>query len=236
MQNIIALVKDKKIFEQLCSYSALYGFNFKITTSTADAMALFMEEKPPVLIAECSAGNLGYLKFLRRLAPSSGILAISADQSEQSAVAALTNGAGCFLRMPCGMLEFYYQLVNFIKLLNLNISRENLHIMRLGRLKIYLQNNQVMLDEDFIPLTSTEFKLLILLVNNLNRTVSLEDLYRMMYETEDLQYTSRVLAMHISKLRRKLKLNEMPDLRLVTIHGKGYCLKYSGARQNGVEP
>lgn len=233
MQNIIALVRNKKIFAQLCGYSALYGFNFKITASTADVMAYYMEEKPQVFIAECRADDLAYLKFLRRLAPSVGILAISQDAGEESAVAAFKNGAGYFLHLPCGSREFHYQLVNFIKLLNLNIGREQLHIIRLGRLKIYLQNNQVMLDNDFIPLTSTEFKLLTLFINNLNRTVSPEELYRLMYETEDLQYTSRVLAMHISKLRRKLKLNEMPDLKLATIHGKGYCLKYSGSNRNG---
>lgn len=136
------------------------------------------------------------------------------------------------MRLPCGSREFYYRLVNFIRMLNLDTGMEKIQIITLGKLKIYPQNNQAMLDGEFIPLTATEFKLLILLVNKLNTTVTLEELYLALYDTENMQYTSRVVSVHISKLRHKLRLNDLPYLQLANIHGKGYSLKYTPETEN----
>lgn len=152
---------------------------------------------------------------------------------EEPAIQAFKNGADSVLRLPCGSREFYYRLRNFLRLLNLNTGQESVQFITLGPLKIYPQNNQVILGDDFVPLTSTEFKLLMLFINKLNQQVSLEELYRLMYETDDLQYTSRVLGVHISKLRRKLKLADIEELDLKNIHGKGYCLTYTGNSRNG---
>lgn len=117
-------------------------------------------------------------------------------------------------------------------MLNLDTGMEKIQIITLGKLKIYPQNNQAMLDGEFIPLTATEFKLLILLVNKLNTTVTLEELYLALYDTENMQYTSRVVSVHISKLRHKLRLNDFPYLQLANIHGKGYSLKYTPETEN----
>ena len=152
---------------------------------------------------------------------------------EEPAIQAFKNGADSVLRLPCGSREFYYRLRNFLRLLNLNTGQESVQFITLGPLKIYPQNNQVILGDDFVPLTSTEFKLLMLFINKLNQQVSLEELYRLMYETDELQYTSRVLGVHISKLRRKLKLEDIEELDLKNIHGKGYCLTYTGGSRNG---
>ena len=108
-----------------------------------------------------------------------------------------------------------------------------MQFITLGPLKIYPQNNQVILGDDFVPLTSTEFKLLMLFINKLNQIIASEELYLRMYETDELQYTSRVLGVHISKLRHKLKLADIEELDLKNIHGKGYCLTYTGGSRNG---
>lgn len=234
MNNVIALTNDSKTFGDLFYYSTLYGYRFKITGSTEEALAYFVQQRTSLFVVDCSDTEQRFLKFARQLAPGLAVMAICGEGvDEEPAIQAFKNGADSVLRLPCGSCEFYYRLRNFLRLLNLNTGQESVQFITLGPLKIYPQNNQVILGDDFVPLTSTEFKLLMLFINKLNQQVSLEELYRLMYETDDLQYTSRVLGVHISKLRRKLKLADIEELDLKNIHGKGYCLTYTGGSRNG---
>lgn len=233
MQSIIALTNDNKTFTDLFYYCTLYGYRFKITGSTEEALAYFAQHRSSVFIVECSDMEQNFLKFARHLSPSLSVMAIcDVGVDEEVAVLAFKNGADSVLRLPCGNREFYYRLRNFLRLLNLNTGQESVQFITLWPLKIYPQNNQVMFGDEFVPLTSTEFKLLMLFINKLNQIIASEELYLRMYETDELQYTSRVLGVHISKLRHKLRLNDLPYLQLANIHGKGYSLKYTPETEN----
>ena len=234
MQTVIALTDNNKIFSELFYYSTLYGYRFAITGSAEEALALFAQYRPAMLVADCSDKEQHFLKFARQLSPGLAVIAIcDGGADEDVVVEAYKNGADSVLRLQCGSREFYYRLTNLIRLLNLGTGQDKVQVITLGGLKIYPQNNQVMLGGEFIPLTGTEFKLLLLFVQRINRLVTLDELHRLMYETEELQYTSRALSVHISKLRHKLKLADIPELELKNIHGKGYRLIYTGSSRNG---
>ena len=99
--------------------------------------------------------------------------------------------------------------------------------MHLGHLQIFLHNNQVMLKGELLPLTATEYKLLLCFAHNLNKIVSIDKLYQEVYPRSEVKYTSRALNMHISNLRHKLKLEEFAPLRLETRRGKGFGMFYN---------
>ena len=107
--------------------------------------------------------------------------------------------------------------------------------MRLGDLQIFLHNNQVMLKGELLPLTATEFKLLLVFAHNLNQIVTVDKLYQEVYPQSEIKYTSRALNMHISNLRRMLQLVEFAPLRLETRRGKGFGLFYNQPIANAFE-
>ena len=99
--------------------------------------------------------------------------------------------------------------------------------MHLGDIQIFLHNNQVLHNGQLVPLTATEFKLLLVFANNLNTIISIEKIYREVYPQSEIKYTSRALNMHISNLRHKLKLEEFAPLRLETRRGKGFGMFFN---------
>lgn len=142
MQSIIALTNDNKTFTDLFYYCTLYGYRFKITGSTEEALAYFAQHRSSVFIVECSDMEQNFLKFARHLSPSLSVMAIcDGGVDEEVAVLAFKNGADSVLRLPCGNREFYYRLRNFLRLLNLNTGQESVQFITLGPLKIYPQNN-----------------------------------------------------------------------------------------------
>ena len=128
--------------------------------------------------------------------------------------------------IECGSVELYYQIKNFLRLTK-QANQNNSKIMHLGDVQIYLHNNQVMLKGELLPLTATEFKLLLVFANNLNQIVTIDKLYQEVYPRSEVKYTSRALNMHISNLRHKLQLEEFAPLRLETRRGKGFGMFYN---------
>ena len=99
--------------------------------------------------------------------------------------------------------------------------------MHLGDIQIFLHNNQVIHNGQLVPLTATEFKLLLVFAHNLNKIITIEKIYHEVYPQSEVKYTSRTLNMHISNLRHKLHLEEFSPLRLETRRGKGFGMFYN---------
>lgn len=140
-------------------------------------------------------------------------------------IKAFQHGAIDFVRLPCDSEEFYYRLKANILLLHRLQQQESSSVINLGNIKIFLHHRQVMLDNDFISLTKSEYDILLLLASNLNKTVTTQELYEKLWSSSDLMNTSRAIAMHISRLRHKLRLERNSRLELITVYKNGYCLK-----------
>ena len=154
------------------------------------------------------------------------IFALTGSTDERVALRLIDGGADYLVHLPCGSIELYYQLKNFLRLTN-QAKQSNNKIMHLGDIQIFLHNNQVLHNGQLVPLTATEFKLLLVFANNLNTIISIEKIYREVYPQSEIKYTSRSLNMHISNLRHKLKLEEFAPLRLETRRGKGFGMFFN---------
>lgn len=87
---------------------------------------------------------------------------------------------------------------------------------------LYQTKRQVMINGELIDFTPTEFEVLLILIDNLNKPLTLDKLYQMIWNDNELQFTSNTLRMHISNIRRKLKISENSQIHLDTIPNEGY--------------
>ncbi|MNF06313.1 Sensory transduction protein regX3 [compost metagenome] len=74
-----------------------------------------------------------------------------------------------------------------------------------------------------IFLSKKEFGLLAYMAQHVNRVVSVDALFQLIWGTESLEDT-RTVAVHISNLRRKIEADPAHPERIVTIRGTGYML------------
>lgn len=91
-------------------------------------------------------------------------------------------------------------------------------------LVIFSRQRQVELDGRKINLTPSEFEILLVLVENLNKPIEPSEFYKSIWRDGELQITSNTLTMHICNLRRKLELSKDSSIRIEFIRGKGYRL------------
>ena len=226
MTRILVYTPKQKDLEQILAYSSLFDLELQYCQSPAQALATYTRFKPHCFIVQCEDKAVNELKLVKSLSSVLPIFALTGSTDERVALRLIDGGADYLVHLPCGSIELYYQLKNFLRLTN-QAKQSNNKIMHLGDIQIFLHNNQVLHNGQLVPLTATEFKLLLVFANNLNTIISIEKIYREVYPQSEIKYTSRALNMHISNLRHKLKLEEFAPLRLETRRGIGFGMFYN---------
>ena len=226
MTRILVYTPKQKDLEQILAYSSLFDLELQYCQSPAQALATYTRFKPHCFIVQCEDKAVNELKLVKSLSSVLPIFALTGSTDERVALRLIDGGADYLVHLPCGSIELYYQLKNFLRLTN-QAKQSNNKIMHLGDIQIFLHNNQVLHNGQLVPLTATEFKLLLVFANNLNTIISIEKIYREVYPQSEIKYTSRALNMHISNLRHKLKLAEFAPLRLETRRGKGFGMFFN---------
>jgi hypothetical protein len=91
----------------------------------------------------------------------------------------------------------------------------------LGKFLFNVKGQHLLLESEVIPLTEKECKVLELLHKNFGELIPRETLMQEIWINEGV-ITGRSLDMFVSKLRKKLSGD--PELRITSVHGKGYKL------------
>ena len=226
MTKILVYTPAPRELEQLLTYSTLFDLEFQFCSTQPQALAAYASFKPHCFLVQCEQPTVDELKLVKKLSPILPVFAVTNSTNERVGLRLLDGGADYLVHLPCGSVELYDQIKNFLRLTT-QAKQNNSKIMHLGDLQIFLHNNQVRLRGELLPLTATEFKLLLVFAHNLNQIVTIDKLYQEIYPKSELKYTSRALNMHISNLRHKLQLEEFSPLRLETRRGKGFGLFYN---------
>lgn len=98
------------------------------------------------------------------------------------------------------------------------------NILSYGKVAIHLDNYECYIDGKLVNLTAKEIELLIFLAEHPNQVLSQEQIYNQVW---DLDATGNIetVKVHISYLRRKLKMNVNETPYIKTVHGFGYLFQ-----------
>lgn len=91
-------------------------------------------------------------------------------------------------------------------------------------LLIYPRRHKLFINGKAVALTPVEFELLLILAANLNKTVTKKEIYKSLWDKDDLNTTSFTLKTHVSNLRKKLREASDNKIQLKNCKGDGYCL------------
>ncbi len=160
-------------------------------------------------------GGIELIRSLRRRGLRTPILILTARSAWQDKVEGLNAGADDFIVKPVRIEE----LVARLHALARRTAGQADARLRSGDLTVDPALAQARLADRLIDLTSTELKLLTLLMLNANRTLSqsvlLDHLYPLKTEREP-----NTIEVHIGRLRRKIGRE-----RVITVRGVGYRLR-----------
>jgi DNA-binding response OmpR family regulator len=142
----------------------------------------------------------------------------TARTDEEAASDILRMGADDYIPKPVRYMEF---MARIHALLRRRKPRQSL--LQFGCIEIDLEGRRIRLGGNEVDLTQREFELAVILLRNVGRVLSREELLAGVWARE-ADVDTRTVDTHASRLRKKLGLAGESGLMLSSVYGQGYRL------------
>ena len=142
------------------------------------------------------------------------IIFLTANNEELSIVRGLDMGADDYITKPFKAKELVSRINNVLRRVN------KTNIVKIKNIKIDLENGKVLKDDKDVNLTSLEYKILLILVNNPKRVFTREEILTNIWDSNGIFVNDNTLTVYIKRIREKLEDNN--DEIITTVRGIGY--------------
>ncbi len=227
MQKKILIIDDDiKLIELLSEY--LGGNQFKVSyiLDGLNALNEIKNKTPDLIILDYMMPGKDGLEVLRdiRVCHDIPIIMLTAKGDETDRIVGLELGADDYLPKPFNPRELLARIKAILRRglpkASKNSQNKNL-VIQVDDLILNKAAHTIKVNEDIIDLSTTEFKILEVLMKNPNRVLSRDQIMDMA-QGKDFMAFDRSIDIHISKLRSKIEPSPAAPKRIKTIWGTGY--------------
>ncbi|HKC67490.1 MAG TPA: response regulator transcription factor, partial [Bacteroidia bacterium] len=169
-----------------------------------------------------NGSGLDLVKQLKRAKSKAGIIIISAKNSLDDKINGLDLGADDYLTKPFHLSELNARVKALVRRKNFEGGKA----IGVNEIIIYPDDRRVLVKEQEVDLTTTEFRLLLYLITNKNRVVSKNSISQHLLNDDDIEQIDNhnFVYSHLKNLRKKLVEKGSEDY-IQTIYGIGYKFK-----------
>jgi DNA-binding response OmpR family regulator len=218
----ILVVDDKSNVRTLVrEYLTEAGFHVMTAENGQNALYAARQEKPDLILLDIMMPEMDGFEFIRayRKESDTPIILLTAKMEESDKVIGLELGADDYVTKPFGMRELVARIHSALR--RASQLPHPSSTLRVGEIVLDRETHSVMVGEQDVHLTPSEFDLLAILMNAPGRVFSRLDLL------EDLQGTSfegvaRTIDVHIRNLRTKIEADPAHPRYIETVFGIGY--------------
>ena len=223
--NIGLLEDDQPQSEMLCDWLREEGFTVSVAATVAQFIQLVKSQLFDLLILDWELPDTSGYEVLKQLrgvmTVATPILFTTQRDEEHDIVSALEAGADDYLIKPLRKAEILARLKAVLR--RSNTEPPDLSLV-LGPIELDLGTHTAKVNGEEVKLTNKDFDLAAFMFNNLGKILSREYLLKMVWGIgQDIN--TRTVDMHISRIRRKLNINQSIGYSLKTVYQHGYRLE-----------
>ncbi|MEH1835738.1 MAG: response regulator transcription factor [Nostoc sp.] len=227
-QKILVVDDEASICRILQTRLEMIGYNVVTANDGEEALSAFRQEAPDLIVLDVMMPKLDGYGVCQELRKESDvpIIMLTALADVADRIAGLELGADDYMTKPFSPKELEARIACILRRCfhktSINAIPDS-RIIHLGNLKIDTNKRQVHKNDQRIRLTGVEFSLLELLVNNAGKVFSrLEMLHQVWGFVPELHTDTRVVDVHISRLRTKVESDPNDPEFILTARGSGY--------------
>ena len=193
-----------------------------VATTAAEGLEMVERESPDVVILRPDFTDKTLSATIQELRRFTNVplLVLGHQGDEMEVVTSLEVGADDYVRLPCDLTEIMVRVWALLRRVGLRPEPETDGPISSGRLLINPATYEVFMGDRRLILTSTEFRLLHLLVKNRGTVVAHQTLERALWGGH--MDSSRLVKKYVQRLRRKLGDHAREPLWIASVHGVGY--------------
>ncbi len=188
-----------------------------------EALAAAVSGHPDAILLDLGLPDMDGVEVIHRLREWTQIpiIVVSVRDLEEDKVAALDAGADDYLTKPFGIGELMARLR---VVLRRTAFPEHEPVFQTNGLSVDLANRDVLVENQPVSLTPTEYDILRVLVQNVGKVLTHRQLIHTVWGSED-ESEAHLLRVNISNLRQKIESNPTRPRYIVTEPGVGYRLR-----------
>jgi DNA-binding response OmpR family regulator len=195
---------------------------FLVATTATQGLELVEQEWPNILLLQPDFPDMPHSRAIRDLRGFSNIplLVLAHRGDEMEAISSLELGADDYVRLPCDLTELTARIWALLRRAGHVVAQERESPLLSGRLLVNPATYEAYLGRERLALTTTEFRLLHLLVKNWGMVVARQSLERSLWGEQVDSYG--LVKKYIQRLRHKLGDDAREPYWVSSVHGVGY--------------
>jgi len=229
--KILVVDTDANIRHILKTRFSYQGYHVITAVNSYEAISIFKKELPHFIILDVILSKCDGYKICKELRKSSGIpiILLTALSDITDCVISFEYGADDYVIKPFALKELdarIRSLLSRVYKIHGFHYQTNQQIVTIGDLRVDIVKKDVLRKSKQINLTKIEFNLLELLITKLGITLTRETIFTKLWGYKSERYgDTRVIDVHISRLRSKLEENSRKPKLIVTVRGVGYLVQ-----------
>lgn len=225
--NCLIIDDEKELAEATSEYLNLFDVKTCNVSTANECLDFFKDNDADLILLDINLkedSGFTLCKKLREIIHVP-ILFISARQSDDDVIVALSIGGDDYIKKPYNLNVLLAKVKVILNRYGSSVNSSNKEklIFENKGLKVDLQSGKVFVNNDEVKFKAMEYKLLIYLINNRNRIINKEELFKNVWE--DIITADGTLNVHVRHIREKIENDANNPKRLKTVWGRGYIFE-----------
>lgn len=219
MVNILLVEDDNIISSSLKYYLEKENYNVDIARKFREAIEKINENQYDLALLDITLEDgIGY-DLVKEIKSRKDIpvIFLTALDDEVNVVHGFELGADDYITKPFRAYEFLLRIKAVLRRYN-NISDE----IVINNIKINLNQAKVYKDGKNIELTASEYKLLLILVENKGKVLTREKILSNIWDVSEEYVNDNTLTVYVKRLREKIESDPTNPKIVKTVRGLGY--------------
>nr|WP_066871424.1 response regulator transcription factor [Clostridium mediterraneense] len=220
--SILIIDNEAEVVEEL--EQDLLKENFKVfkASNGTDALEIFNNNKISLILLDLILPDMNGQEVCEAIREKSDvpIIVVSSKNDSNDRLRGFEMGADDYVAKPFYSKEIVARVKAVLKRTERCAEKEVLSFDN-EKLVIKTKSHEVLLDGELVPLTATEYKILLILAKTPKIVYSREQLLLAALGEENESY-DRVIDTHVKNLRGKIEADNKKPKYIITVYGVGY--------------
>ncbi len=229
-EKILIIEDDPTIIEGLVIAFEFHGYELLTAQNGIEGLAHFRDGRPALVIIDIMLPDIdGYdiCKKIRESDDSIPLIFLTAKNQESDKLLGFELGADDYVTKPFSAKELIARVKVHLKKRDKTVQQNRAELPVIGSVQIDFDNFVLIRNDERIPLSPKEQKILKLLHENPDRVVSRDEIIDGVWG-EEYDPNIKTIDNFIGKLRKKIEADPKKPKYLLNVFGAGFKLSLKG--------
>ena len=217
MTDILIIEDNKELADLLCDFLRAENYTVSVAETGEKALSLYEKYGARLVLLDIMLPGIDGFAVCKKIREESNtpILIVSAKTEKEDKLNGFVLGADDYIEKPYDIDIMLAKIAGIFK------RRYALDEVICGDIKINKVRRTVCKNDVQIEMTAKEFDLLVLLIENMGKTLTKEYLFNQIWGSDSFS-EQQTLTVHIKWLRQKIEDDPKNPKHIQTVWGVGY--------------